>query len=109
MNAMTLSPVSPVRPIAPYIGGKRNLARRLCALIEATPHTTYAEAFVGMGGVFFRRKSRPKCELINDWSGDVANLFRCMRATLAPSLTWSRCSSSRGPSSTAPCARIQRR
>lgn len=80
MNAMTLSPVSPVRPIAPYIGGKRNLARRLCALIEATPHTTYAEAFVGMGGVFFRRQSRPKCELINDWSGDVANLFRCMRA-----------------------------
>lgn len=80
MNAITLSPVAPVRPIAPYIGGKRNLARRLCALIEATPHTTYAEAFVGMGGVFFRRRSRPKCELINDWSGDVANLFRCMRA-----------------------------
>jgi DNA adenine methylase len=80
MNAITLSPVTPVRPIAPYIGGKRNLARRLCALIEATPHTTYAEAFVGMGGIFFRRQSRPKCELINDWSGDVANLFRCMRA-----------------------------
>lgn len=80
MNAITLSPVTAVRPIAPYIGGKRNLARRLCALIEATPHTTYAEAFVGMGGVFFRRRSRPKCELINDWSGDVANLFRCMRA-----------------------------
>ena len=80
MNAITLSPVQAVRPVAPYIGGKRNLARRLCALIEATPHTTYAEAFVGMGGVFFRRTSRPKAELINDWSGDVANLFRCMRA-----------------------------
>lgn len=77
---MVLSPVEPVRPVAPYIGGKRNLARRITALIEATPHSTYAEPFVGMGGIFFRRRARPKCELINDWSGDVANLFRCMRA-----------------------------
>lgn len=75
-----LAPVAPVRPVAPWIGGKRNLARRLCALIEATPHDLYAEPFVGMGGVFFRRRSRPKCEIINDWSGEVANLFRCMRA-----------------------------
>lgn len=80
MNATALSPVLPVRPVAPYIGGKRNLARRICALIEATPHTTYAEPFIGMGGVFFRRQARPKCEIINDWSGEVANLFRCMRA-----------------------------
>lgn len=74
------APVDPVRPVAPYIGGKRNLARRLTALIEATPHDTYAEAFVGMGGIFFRRRRRPRCEIINDLSGDVANLFRCMRA-----------------------------
>ena len=80
MNATALSPVSPIRPVAPYIGGKRNLARRICALIEDTPHTAYAEPFVGMGGIFFRRSSRPKTEIINDWSGDVANLFRCMRA-----------------------------
>lgn len=73
-------PVQPVRPIAPYIGGKRNLARRLCSLIEATPHDVYAEVFVGMGGVFFRRPSRPRVEVINDWSADVVNLFRCMRA-----------------------------
>lgn len=81
MNATpSLIPVKPVRPIAPYIGGKRNLARRICALIEATPHKVYAEPFVGMGGIFFRRSARPKAEIINDWSGDVANLFRCMRA-----------------------------
>ena len=29
-----LMPVSPTRPIAPWLGGKRNLAKRLCALIE---------------------------------------------------------------------------
>lgn len=81
MNATFPSlPVQPARPIAPYIGGKRNLARRLCALIEATPHDIYAEAFVGGGGVFFRRQRRPRAEIINDWSYDVANLFRCMRA-----------------------------
>ncbi|WP_438852513.1 DNA adenine methylase [Brevundimonas nasdae] len=70
--------------MAPWIGGKRNLARRLCALIEATPHDLYAEPFVGQGGVFFRRKLRPKCEIVNDWSGEVANLFRCMRAHAGP-------------------------
>ena len=75
-----LTPVDPARPVAPYVGGKRNLARRLIALIEATPHTTYIEPFVGMGGVFLRRRSRPACAIINDLSGDVANLFRCMRA-----------------------------
>ena len=75
-----LTPVDPARPVAPYVGGKRNLARRLIALIEATPHTTYIEPFVGMGGVFLRRRSRPACEIINDLSGDVANLFRCIRA-----------------------------
>lgn len=75
-----LTPVDPAKPVAPYIGGKRNLARRLTAQIEATPHTLYIEPFVGMGGVFFRRRLRPRCEIINDLSGDVANLFRCMRS-----------------------------
>lgn len=42
--------IEPVRPVAPYIGGKRNLARRLVGIIEKTPHRTYAEPFVGMGG-----------------------------------------------------------
>ncbi|MEA3015986.1 MAG: adenine methylase, partial [Sphingomonadales bacterium] len=44
-----LQPVSPVRPVAAYIGGKRNLARRLVPLIASVPHDLYAEPFVGMG------------------------------------------------------------
>lgn len=72
-------PVRPVRPVAAYVGGKRNLSRRLIDLIERTPHDRYAEAFVGMGGVFLRRTRRPKLEVINDWSADVANLFRILR------------------------------
>lgn len=75
-----MSAVKPVRPVAPYVGGKRGLAKRLCAMIEAIPHEIYAEPFVGMGGVFFRRRQRPKTEIINDWNGDLVNLFRCMRA-----------------------------
>ncbi|MBH9536945.1 DNA adenine methylase [Novosphingopyxis sp. YJ-S2-01] len=76
--------VAPVRPAAGYIGGKRNLARRITAIIEQTPHTGYAEPFVGMGGIFLRRLSRPRTEVINDWSQDVANFFRiCQRHYVA--------------------------
>jgi DNA adenine methylase len=74
-----LSPVFPVRPVAPYFGGKKNLAKRLVARINATPHDAYAEVFVGMGGVFFRRNQRPKAEFINDWSEDVATFFRVLQ------------------------------
>ncbi|WP_137681515.1 DNA adenine methylase [Aurantiacibacter suaedae] len=74
-----LEPVAPVRPIAPYIGGKRNLAKRLAQRIGAIDHVTYAEVFVGMGGVFFRRDLRPKAEVINDWSEDVSTLFRVLQ------------------------------
>lgn len=79
-----LAPVQPVRPLAPYVGGKRNLSGRLVELIGQQPHTTYAEPFVGMGGVFFRRDRRPKQEVINDLSGDVANLFRVVQEHYAP-------------------------
>ena len=74
-----LSPVEPVQPVAPWIGGKRNLAKRICAILDAQPCTTYAEPFVGMGGVFLRRASRPRAEVINDAGRDVANLFRILQ------------------------------
>lgn len=75
----SLQPVSPVRPAAGYLGGKRNLARRLVERIAAVPHTTYAEVFVGMGGVFLRRTARPRVEVINDWSEDVSTFFRVLQ------------------------------
>jgi DNA adenine methylase len=74
-----LRPVEPVAPVAPWLGGKRNLARRLIARIEAVPHSLYAEAFVGMGGVFLRRTKRPRAEAINDISRDIATLFRILQ------------------------------
>lgn len=71
--------VSPVHPAAGYIGGKRRLAKQLVAMIAAVPHRTYCEAFVGMGGVFFRRAKVPPAEVINDRNGEVANLFRILQ------------------------------
>lgn len=87
--------VGPVRPIAPYVGGKRALAKRLVERIEAVPHKIYAEPFVGMGGVFFRRRSRPTKEVINDISTDVVNLFRLLQRhyqQLLDVLKWQVCS-----------------
>jgi DNA adenine methylase len=72
-------PVDPVAPVAPWIGGKRNLSKRICAILDATPCETYAEPFVGMGGVFLRRSARPRAEVINDAGRDVANLFRILQ------------------------------
>ncbi len=71
--------VQPTQTPAPYIGGKRKLAKRITAIIETIPHTTYAEVFLGMGGIFLKRRQAPKAEVINDLSGDVANLFRILQ------------------------------
>lgn len=71
--------VEPVQPVAPWIGGKRALSARLVQLIGETPHQLYAEPFVGMGGVFFRRRLAPKAEVINDRNGDITNLFRILQ------------------------------
>ena len=69
----------PVAPAAGYIGGKRNLASRLVAIIERIEHDGYAEPFIGMGGVFLRRRVRPPVEIINDVSADLITLFRVLQ------------------------------
>lgn len=69
----------PVSPICGYVGGKRILSKKLVSAIASVDHDVYAEAFVGMGGVFFRRESVPKSEIINDGSRDVTNLFRILQ------------------------------
>jgi len=76
--------VTPARPAAGYIGGKKQLAQRLSRLIDATPHDLYGEPFVGMGGVFLRRERAPEVEVINDRSQDVANFFRILQRHYEP-------------------------
>ncbi|MEL6486255.1 MAG: DNA adenine methylase [Pseudomonadota bacterium] len=75
----TLEPIRSTQPVAPYLGGKRALARRIGERIASVEHSRYVEPFVGMGGVFFRRTLRPKLEVINDVNQDVVNLFRILQ------------------------------
>lgn len=76
--------VKPAKPAAGYIGGKKQLAKAIIACIDKVPHETYAEPFVGMGGVFLRRQQIPKGEIINDRSGDVATFFRVLQRHYVP-------------------------
>ena len=74
-----LETIQAVEPLAPWLGGKKHLARTIIERIDAVPHQCYAEPFVGMGGVFLRRTTRPKSEIINDLNGEIVNLFRIVR------------------------------
>ena len=71
--------VNPVNSIAPYLGGKRNLAKVITQRIATIPHTTYAEPFIGMGGVFLRRGNRAKAEVINDINRYISILSRILQ------------------------------
>ncbi len=75
----SLEHVRPVPPVAAYVGGKKALAAILVDLIDAIDHRTYVEPFVGMGGVFLRRRRRPKAEVVNDLNRDVATFFRVVQ------------------------------
>ncbi|MDF2618608.1 MAG: methyltransferase [Xanthobacteraceae bacterium] len=79
METDELRRVEPTRPIAAYIGGKLRLAPAIVQRIGEIRHRTYAEPFIGMGGIFLRRTSRPPVEIINDVSGEVVNLFRVVQ------------------------------
>ncbi|CAI9120447.1 DNA adenine methylase [Brytella acorum] len=86
-----LRPIPAVKPVAPYLGGKRNLASRIIDRLREFPHQNYVEPFVGMGGVFLRRPFYVECEVINDLNRDVANLFRILQrhyVALMDELRW---------------------
>ena len=70
---------APVEPLAPWLGGKKYLARRIIERIEVIPHTCYAKPFVGMGGILLRKATRTKSEILNDLNGEITNLFRALR------------------------------
>lgn len=83
--------IEPAAPLVPWMGGKRRLSKRICALIDAFPHRFYAEPFVGQGGVFLRRQRRPRAELINDANSELITMFRVLQRhqlALAETLRW---------------------
>lgn len=65
-----------VKPIIPWIGGKRRLIAELTPLFPA--HTCYVEAFARAGAVFFD-KQPSEVEVLNDINGDLVNLYRIVK------------------------------
>jgi Site-specific DNA methylase len=84
MTNFEIRRVSPLPPAAAYIGGKKQLAKRIVSRIEDVTHDSYVEPFIGMGGVFLRRRFAPRSEVINDLNGDVATFFRILQRHYVP-------------------------
>lgn len=61
------------KPIIPWIGGKRRLAKQILPLFP--DHTCYVEPFCGGAALFFM-KAPSKVEVLNDLNSDVVNLYR---------------------------------
>jgi hypothetical protein len=53
-----LIPIRTPAARAPYISGKRNLARAVIDRLSAIPHEIYVEPFVGIGGCSFEARER---------------------------------------------------
>ena len=67
-------------PVAPYLGGKSQLASEIVKHISRIKHQAYVEVFFGMGGVFYRRDIKPKIEVINDINGELVTFLRVLRS-----------------------------
>lgn len=64
------------KPIIPWMGGKRRLAKHILPVFP--DHTCYVEPFCGGAALFFL-KSPSEVEVINDWNGDLVNLYRVVK------------------------------
>ena len=64
------------KPLVPWPGGKRKLAKHILPLLG--DHTCYVEPFAGAGGIFFS-KEPSKVEVLNDINGDITNLYRVVK------------------------------
>lgn len=60
-------------PIFPWMGGKRRMAKHI--LPEFPEHECYVEPFCGGAALFFM-KEPSRVEVINDFDGEVVNLYR---------------------------------
>ena len=77
------------QPIFPWMGGKRRLAKHI--LPEFPEHECYVEPFCGGAALFFM-KEPSRVEVINDFDGDVVNLYRVVAnhlEELVRSFKWS--------------------
>jgi len=66
------------KPLFPWPGGKRRLAKHILPILHATPHRTYVEPFAGGAAILFMRDPAP-VEVINDLHGELVRLYRCVQ------------------------------
>ncbi|SFB80569.1 DNA adenine methylase [Marinospirillum celere] len=64
------------KPIVPWIGGKRRLAKHI--LPRLPEHSCYVEPFCGAAALFFM-KEPVKSEILNDINGELVNLYRVVK------------------------------
>lgn len=64
------------KPLVPWLGGKRKLAKHILPLLG--DHSCYVEPFAGAGGIYFL-KPPSKVEVLNDINSDITNLYRCVQ------------------------------
>lgn len=64
------------KPLVPWIGGKRKLAKHILPLFPE--HTCYVEPFAGAAAIYFL-KEPSKFEVVNDINGDIVNLYRVVK------------------------------
>lgn len=65
-----------ISPILKWVGGKRQLLSEIMPLINKNC-STYVEPFVGGGAVLF--ELQPKKAIINDFNGELINVYRVVR------------------------------
>lgn len=65
-----------MRSLFKYPGAKWKIAQRIVGFFPE--HHSYLEPFFGSGAVLFN-KERSNIETVNDISGDIVNLFRCVK------------------------------
>lgn len=64
------------RPIVPWIGGKRRLAKHLLPIFP--DHRCYVEPFAGGAALYFL-KTPAEVEVLNDIDGELVNLYRVVK------------------------------
>ncbi|KAF7600770.1 MAG: restriction endonuclease subunit M [Candidatus Dactylopiibacterium carminicum] len=64
------------KPLVPWIGGKRRLAKHILPLFPE--HTCYVEPFCGAAALYFL-KPPAKAEVLNDINGELINLYRVVK------------------------------
>lgn len=66
----------PAKPIIPWPGGKRRLAKRLLSLMPE--HRCYVEPFAGGAALLFAREPA-EVEVLDDINGELVNLYRVVQ------------------------------